>query len=62
MYKKTKVFFSFFISCNFEFYLMNALVYVDVDQGLNKVKLISLELEHFKLSANLFSAKSEFIV
>ena len=27
---------------------MNALVYVDVDQGLNKVKLISLE--HFKLS------------
>ena len=30
------VFFSFFISCNFEFYLMNALVYVDIDQGIHK--------------------------
>ena len=32
-------FFSFFISSNFEFYLMNALVYVDVDQGIHMEKL-----------------------
>ena len=32
-------FFSFFIQSNFEFYLMNAPVYVDIDQGIHKVKL-----------------------
>ena len=32
-------FFSSFISSNFEFYLMNALVYVDIEQGIYKVKL-----------------------
>ena len=32
-------FFSFFISSNFEFYLMNALVYVDIDWGIHKKKL-----------------------
>ena len=31
-------FFSFFISSNFEFYLMNALVYVNIDQGIYKGK------------------------
>ena len=31
-------FFSFFILCNFEFYPMNVLVYVDIDQGIYKVK------------------------
>ena len=33
------VFFSFFISSNFEFYPINALVYVNIDQGIHKVKL-----------------------
>ena len=37
--KKIHVVFLFFISCNFESYLMNALVYVDIDQGIQKVKL-----------------------
>ena len=32
-------FFPFFILCNFEFYPMNVLVYVDIDQGIYKVKL-----------------------
>ena len=36
--KKTQVVFSFFISSNFNFYLMNALVYVDIDQGIHKGK------------------------
>ena len=32
----------FFISCNFEFYLMNALVvYVDIDQGIQFIRLYS---------------------
>ena len=31
--------FSFFNSSNFEFYLMNALVYVDIDWGIHKKKL-----------------------
>ena len=30
--------FSFFISSNFEFYLMDLLVYVEKDQGIKKVK------------------------
>ena len=29
----------FFISSNFEFYLINALIYVNIDQGIHKVKL-----------------------
>ena len=29
-------FFPFFMSCNFEFYLMNTLFYVNIDQGLMK--------------------------
>ena len=33
------MFFSFFISDNFEFYLMNALVYVDIDQGIHEGKM-----------------------
>ena len=32
------VFFSFFISCNFIFSLMNDLVYVNIDQGIHKGK------------------------
>ena len=36
--KKTHVDF-FFIFSNFEFYLMNSLVYVDIDQGIYRVKL-----------------------
>ena len=36
--QKKKTHAVFFISCNFEFYLMNALVYVDIDQGIYKVK------------------------
>ena len=40
MYKKTHVLsFLFFISSIFEFYFMNALVYVDIDQGIHKKKL-----------------------
>ena len=41
MSKKTHVhsFFPFFISSNFEYHLVNALVYVDIDQGVLKVKL-----------------------
>ena len=43
IYRKRKpmyiVFFSFFISSNFEFYPINALVYVNIDQGIHKVKL-----------------------
>ena len=38
MYKKTHEVFSFIISCNFTFVLMNALVYVDIDQGIYKGK------------------------
>ena len=38
MYKKTQVVFSFFILSIFEFLLMNALVYVDIDWGIHKVK------------------------
>ena len=38
MYKKTHEVFSFIISCNFTFVLMNALVYVDMDQGVYKGK------------------------
>ena len=38
MYKKTQVVFSFSISCNFTFSLMNALVYVDIDHGIHKRK------------------------
>ena len=37
--KKTQVvFFWFFILSDFHFYLMNALVYVDIDQSIHKVK------------------------
>ena len=42
MSKKTHVvhsFFPFFISSNFEYHLVNAVVYVDIDQGIHKVKL-----------------------
>ena len=42
MSKKTHVvhsFFPFFISSNFEYHLVNAVVYVDIDQGILKVKL-----------------------
>ena len=38
MYKNTHVLFSFFILSIFEFFLMNALVYVNRDQGIHKVK------------------------
>ena len=39
--KKTQVvfLFLFFISSNFHFYRMNALVYVDIDQGIHKGKM-----------------------
>ena len=37
--RKPMYFFSFFISCNFEPYLMNALAYVNIDQGIQKVRL-----------------------
>ena len=36
---RKKSFFSVFISSNFEFSLMNALVYVNIDWGIHKVKL-----------------------
>ena len=39
--KPIQFFFSFFTSSVFEFYLMNALVYVDIDQGIHKVKFQS---------------------
>ena len=40
MYKKTPaVFCLFFISCNFQFYLMNSMVYVDIDQGIHRWKM-----------------------
>ena len=39
MYKETHlVFVLFFISYNFTFSLMNALVYVEIDQGIHKGK------------------------
>ena len=34
-YENPRSFFSFFISCYFIFSLMNALVYVDIDQGIH---------------------------
>ena len=37
--KKTQVVFSFFISSNFQFSLMNDLVHVDISQGIHKVKI-----------------------
>ena len=42
MSKKTHVvhtFFPFFISSNFEYHFVNTVVYVDIDQGILKVKL-----------------------
>ena len=39
MYKKALMamyFFSFFMSCNYEFYLMNTLIQVNIDQGIMK--------------------------
>jgi len=36
--RKPKWFFSFFISSNFTFPLMNALAYVDIDQSIHKGK------------------------
>ena len=38
MYKTPKLLFPFFISCYFIFSLMNALVYVDIDQGIHQGK------------------------
>ena len=52
-------FFSFFISSNFEFSLMNALVYVDIDRGIHKGKLKNAlneklkKLHGFSLSINI---------
>ena len=37
--RKTTWFFSFFILSNFHFSLINALVYVDIDQGIHKGKM-----------------------
>ena len=40
MYKKALMamyfFFSFFMSCNYEFYLMNTLIQVNIDQDITK--------------------------
>ena len=36
--KKTHLVFSFLMS-NYYFYLMNALVYDDINQGINKIKM-----------------------
>ena len=56
MYMKTHVVFCFFISSHFEFYLMNALVYVDIDQGIYKVKLkVALNEKRKKLFEFSFS-------
>ena len=33
------MFFSFIISENFEFYFMNALVYVDIDRGIHMIRI-----------------------
>ena len=38
MYRKTCIVFLFFILCNFTFFLMNALIYVDIDQGIHMGK------------------------
>ena len=38
----------FFTSSNFEFYLMNTLVYVNIDQGVHKVKLKVVQNEKGK--------------
>ena len=46
--KKTRVVFSFFISSNFTFCLMNALVYVDIDQGIHKGKVKLLKMKNEK--------------
>ena len=42
MHKKTKVVFSFLISCNFIVSLMNAFVYVNTDQAIHKAKNVKL--------------------
>ena len=48
--RKSRYFFSFFISCNLTFSLMNAQVYVNIDQGIHSVLL-----EHFVEHNPLFS-------
>ena len=49
-------FFFFFISGNFEFYLINALFYVDKDQGIHNVKLkVAQNEKRKKLVRGLFS-------
>ena len=54
--RKPMQFFSFFIQSNFEFYLINALVYVDIDQGIHKVKLkVALNEKRKKLHGLSFS-------
>ena len=46
--KTQVVFFSFFISFNLIFPLMNALVYVNIDQGIHKEKTKVARNEKFK--------------
>ena len=54
--RKPKQFFSFFIWSNFHFSLMNALVYVDIDQGIHKGKIkVALNEKRKKLHGFSFS-------
>ena len=53
--RKPKQFFVlFFISSNFEFYLMNALVYVNIDQGIYKIKSQSCSKLKTKTTTQVF--------
>ena len=54
--RKPTQFFSFFIQSNFHFPLMNALVYVDIDQGIHKGKMkVALNEKRKKLRGFSFS-------
>ena len=51
----------FFILSNFEFYLVNALLYVDIDQGIHKVKFKVTQKEKEKFASILFFLKSVYL-
>ena len=54
--KKTHVVFLLFILSNFQFPLMNARVYVDIDQGIHKGKIkVALNEKRKKLPGFSFS-------
>ena len=52
---------SFFILSNFEFYLINALVYVDIDQNIHKIKTARNENEKNYIKTKSYSLKAFFL-